>query len=271
MNKDEAIKEIKQLKELLDSGILTQEEYDSKSVDLKKIFLDSEKKKNEPLKINKEKEYWEQKAKEKPKDESTLKPTKAKPEKETVKPKVSKSNSEKEISLKNSSKKFNNKEPLYQQIRWTLVTLFWINVIVETIYWDYLKYEGEISSTTPLNLASVLINFLIARYFIRKKFIKNPSFENKRLITVGIFSGVYISKALLGFILLSNINSYYNSSSKPKKTIESQAPKHHKPNYRQDGSRGEYILEDSRRKDPASTFPSETSKENRRDPASTLD
>ena len=36
MNKDEAIKEIKQLKELLDSGILTQEEYDYMSADLKK-------------------------------------------------------------------------------------------------------------------------------------------------------------------------------------------------------------------------------------------
>ena len=64
MNKDEAIKEIKQLKELLDSGILTQEEYDSKSADLKKIILDSENK-DEPLDGNKEKEFWEQKAKEK--------------------------------------------------------------------------------------------------------------------------------------------------------------------------------------------------------------
>tara|TARA_B100001250_G_scaffold99043_1_gene83172 strand:- start:708 stop:818 length:111 start_codon:yes stop_codon:yes gene_type:complete len=36
MDKDKAIKEIKQLKELLDSGILTQDEYDTKSADLKK-------------------------------------------------------------------------------------------------------------------------------------------------------------------------------------------------------------------------------------------
>ena len=64
MDKDKAIKEIKQLKELLDSGILTQEEYDSKSADLKKIILDSENK-DEPLDGNKEKEFWEQKAKEK--------------------------------------------------------------------------------------------------------------------------------------------------------------------------------------------------------------
>ena len=260
MNKDEAIKEIKQLKELLDSGILTQDEYDVKSADLKKIILDSEKKKDEPSESKKEKEYWEQKAKEKLKTESSLKPTIAKQEKETVKPKVSKSNTEKEISLKNSSKKFNNKEPLYQQIRWTLVTLFWINLIVETIYWDYLKYEGEISGTTPLNLAPVVITFLIARYFLRKKFIKNPSFENKRLVTVGVFSGVYIGKILLAFIFLSNINSYSNSSSKPTKAIEYQVP--------------------IPRQDPASTFPSERRKSRekvyrekryRRDPASTLD
>ena len=36
MDKDKAIKEIKQLKELLDSGILTQDEYGVKSADLKK-------------------------------------------------------------------------------------------------------------------------------------------------------------------------------------------------------------------------------------------
>ena len=62
MNKDEAIKEIKQLKELLDTGILTQEEYDKKSSELKKIILDSQDEKNELSKS--EKEYWEQKAKE---------------------------------------------------------------------------------------------------------------------------------------------------------------------------------------------------------------
>ena len=37
--KDEAIKEVKQLKELLDSGILTQEEFDKKAAELKKIIL----------------------------------------------------------------------------------------------------------------------------------------------------------------------------------------------------------------------------------------
>tara|TARA_X000000950_G_C13807196_1_gene616089 strand:- start:257 stop:367 length:111 start_codon:yes stop_codon:yes gene_type:complete len=36
MDKDIAIKEIKRLKDLLDSGSLTQDEYDVKSADLKK-------------------------------------------------------------------------------------------------------------------------------------------------------------------------------------------------------------------------------------------
>ena len=39
--KDEAIKEIKQLKELLDSGILTKNEYNKKASELKKIILDN--------------------------------------------------------------------------------------------------------------------------------------------------------------------------------------------------------------------------------------
>ena len=38
-SKEEAINEVKQLKELLDSGILTQEEFDKKAAELKKIIL----------------------------------------------------------------------------------------------------------------------------------------------------------------------------------------------------------------------------------------
>ena len=39
IKKEEAINEVKQLKELLDSGILTQEEFDKKAAELKKIIL----------------------------------------------------------------------------------------------------------------------------------------------------------------------------------------------------------------------------------------
>ena len=62
MKKDEAVKEIKQLKELLDDGILTQDEYDKKSAELKKIILDSKDKKIDNSKS--QKEYWEKKAEE---------------------------------------------------------------------------------------------------------------------------------------------------------------------------------------------------------------
>ena len=59
-------------------------------------------------KVKKKKEYWEQKAKEKLKTESTLKPTKAKPEKETVKPKVDATRNyiekEKELRLASNSR-----------------------------------------------------------------------------------------------------------------------------------------------------------------------
>lgn len=80
MDKDKAIKEIKQLKELLDNGILTQEEYDKKSSDLKKIILDSQDEKNELSKSDKE--YWEQKVKEKSNTEKEIIPAK----KEEIKP-----------------------------------------------------------------------------------------------------------------------------------------------------------------------------------------
>ena len=99
MDKDKAIKEIKQLKELLDSGILTQDEYDVKSADLKKIILDSENKKNGDKKT--QKEYWEKKADEKTKATSPIKSSNAVAEKkETIKS---------ENSLKNIS---DDKTPL---------------------------------------------------------------------------------------------------------------------------------------------------------------
>ena len=98
MDKDKAIKEIKQLKELLDSGILTQDEYDVKSADLKKIILDSENKKNGDKKT--QKEYLEKKADEKTKATSPIKSSNAVAEKkETIK-------SENENSLKNISLEF---------------------------------------------------------------------------------------------------------------------------------------------------------------------
>ena len=93
MDKDKAIKEIKQLKELLDSGILTQEEYDKKSSDLKKIILDSENKKIEPSET--EKEFWKEKAENKPQ----INPPKTEEKKPDIKLEV-----QEEVELKTSGK-----------------------------------------------------------------------------------------------------------------------------------------------------------------------
>ena len=92
MDKDKAIKEIKQLKELLDSGILTQEEYDKKSSDLKKIILDSENKKIEPSET--EKEFWKEKAENKPQ----INPPKTEEKKPDIKSEV-----QEEVDLKTHS------------------------------------------------------------------------------------------------------------------------------------------------------------------------
>ena len=104
-----------------------------------------------------------------------------------------------------SIKNFNRKQPLYQPIRWTLVTLFWIDLIVEMINKEALKVIGEVSKNSPINPLPALITFWIARSLIRLKFIKNPSFENKILITIGIFIGVYLVKIIIARIFLGSI------------------------------------------------------------------
>tara|TARA_B100001057_G_scaffold497086_1_gene600271 strand:+ start:723 stop:1640 length:918 start_codon:yes stop_codon:yes gene_type:complete len=219
MNKDEAIKEIKQLKELLDSGILTQDEYDVKSADLKKIILDSEKKKDEPSESKKEKEYWEQKAKEKPKTESTLKPTKAKQEKETVKPKVDAARNyiEKEKEIKISFKQF---------VIISSIVCFILCLIIPQNYEYNWGFPEAFGSFIAANIGTII--YLIA---------KRGKEKNKKIFLVLQYLP----------LMLASFGNYYDYSmgndsfSKPTKAIESQAPKHHLPNYEQQGSRGAYI------------------------------
>ena len=104
-----------------------------------------------------------------------------------------------------SIKNFNRKQPLYQPIRWTLVTLFWIDFIVEMINKEALKVIGEVSKNSPINPLPAFISFWIARSLIRLKYIKNPSFENKILITIGIFIGVYLVKNIVARIFLGSL------------------------------------------------------------------
>lgn len=122
------------------------------------------------------------------------------------KSKSSKTNNKSQENKSDGSiKNFNRKQPLYQPIRWTLVTLFWIDLIVEMINKEALKVIGEVSKNSPINPLPALITFWIARSFIRLKFIKNPSFENKILITIGIFIGVYLVKIIIARIFLGSI------------------------------------------------------------------
>jgi hypothetical protein len=138
MEKDKAIKEIKQLKELLDDGILTQDEYDVKSADLKKIILDSENKKIGDKKTPKE--YWEKKADEKTKAASPTESPKTKVErKEAVKP-------ENENSLKNIS---DNKTPLKKQ-----------------------KKEYDSQSFKKAAIISSIICFIVAYWAVQNIFIR---------------------------------------------------------------------------------------------------
>lgn len=220
MNRDEAIKEIKQLKELLDSGILTQDEYDVKSADLKKIILDSEKKIDEPSGGKKEKEYWEQKAKEKPKTESTLKPTKAKQEKETVKPKVDAAQNyiEKEKEIKISFKQ---------------------SVIISSVICYIISYiTMTTDSPDSYNVVEAFVVFLISSipaiiYLLVKK--------NKVKSKYTFFVLQNILVIIVGFSNYTALSNMGSSSSKPTKAIESQAPKHHLPSDEQKGNRGENI------------------------------
>ena len=109
-------------------------------------------------------------------------------------------------SVKISLKNFNRKQPLYQKIRWTLIALFWIDLFAEMIYRDYLTHNGEMSNSAPANIIPIFITFWIARYFMRVKFIKNPNFENKIIITVGVFLAIYIGKIIIAGIILISIS-----------------------------------------------------------------
>ena len=239
MNKDEAIKEIKQLKELLDSGILTQEEYDDKSADLKKIILDSEKKKDEPSESKKEKEYWEQKAKEKLKTESTLKPTKAKPEKETVKPKVDATRNyiEKEKGIKISFK---------QSVIISSIICYIISYISFTTNSPY-SYNGvEAFAGFLFSSIPAIIYLLVKKNKVKSKY------------TFFVLQNVLIIISGFGSYIANNKDTFFNL--KPTKAIEYQVP-----TPRQDPAS---TFPSERRKSREKVY---REKRYRRDPASTLD
>jgi|TARA_B100001093_G_scaffold206365_1_gene198336 hypothetical protein len=101
---------------------------------------------------------------------------------------------------KSKLKNFNRKQPLYQQIRWTLIVLFWVNAFAEIIFQEIQMHDGNRST---ISFVPVFITFWIARTIMRNQFNKNPLFENKIIYTIGVFIGVYVIKVLIGLIFLS--------------------------------------------------------------------
>lgn len=95
------------------------------------------------------------------------------------------------------TQKFNRKEKLYQPIRWTNVSLFWLFYIVEIIF---------ASPRTP-NVGAVALTFFIARYFARKWYEtsdnKTKTTQLKIAYTVGIYLSVFLIKMLIFSIIVN--------------------------------------------------------------------
>lgn len=218
MDKDKAIKEIKQLKELLDEGILTQNEYDVKSADLKKIILDSEIKNIGDKKT--EKEYWEKKADEKTKAVSPIKSSNAIAEKkETIK-------SKNENSLKNIS---DNKTPLKKQKKEYDSERFKKMAIIQTVVCFGLCYLSTIYFRPSWGIIEAFGTFLFTMfpaiiYLIIKRNKKKDistffalQFTLLALSSIGNYSALEISKPV-------QIKYYeYNGELYTKEWIENAA------------------------------------------------
>ena len=102
------------------------------------------------------------------------------------------------IYYKEGTSDFNNKTPLYQPIRWTMVALFWLNWFMEA--------GAAVGVGKSPNVFAVFITFWIARYFVRENFKKNIDMStiNKILSTIGIYIGTFIIKSavLLGILMM---------------------------------------------------------------------
>jgi RNA recognition motif-containing protein len=104
-------------------------------------------------------------------------------------------------NCKSGNKKFSNKDPKYKAIKITNIVLFIVFYFLEII-------AQEAQCVRTPNAAPVIITFFFSRYFIRKMFSDNPDFDYKILKTIGVWIGVMIIKAVLGFIILSLILQY---------------------------------------------------------------
>ena len=92
-------------------------------------------------------------------------------------------------SSQKKNEKFDRKEEAYKPIRITIIVLTCINVFLESAYSGFI---GKAFNPLP-----VIITYAITVYFVRKIYCKNKNFDNKILITIFIYMGVYFLKLLL--------------------------------------------------------------------------
>lgn len=97
----------------------------------------------------------------------------------------------KDLNKISINKKFNNKAKLYRPIYITNLVLFFMFGFIEMIERD----SAGVDTTNAW--LPVYITFLISRFFTRKIYSKNPRFNYKILITIGVYLSVFIIKTLL--------------------------------------------------------------------------
>ena len=93
--------------------------------------------------------------------------------------------------------KFNNKHPKYKVIKITNICL-----LVVFMFADMIAAAAEGMRFNPI---PSLITFWIARFFIRSIYTKNPDFEYKVFITIGVYIATFILKTILLLGILSLI------------------------------------------------------------------
>ena len=98
----------------------------------------------------------------------------------------------------NKNEKFDNKDVRYRPIK--------ITNIILVILWCFIEFATQqaMGRRNP-SIFPALVTFWIAKYFVRKKFSKDPDFENKVGVTIGIWILVFLGKAVIATIFLELI------------------------------------------------------------------
>ena len=87
--------------------------------------------------------------------------------------------------------------PKYKSIRVTNIVLLVVLILTDTI-------AQLVDGRTTINIAPVIITYLISLYIVRKMFSKNQDFKYKIIKTIGVWFGVLIANFILitAFLML---------------------------------------------------------------------